>query len=367
MADRHYPPLRPGSVIGILGGGQLGRMLALAAAELGFRTHIYCPDPDSPAFRVTDRRTIAPYEDRAALEAFARAVDIVTYEFENVPADTALALLRHVQVEPQPSVLDITQDRYTEKSFIRSQGLSVPAFEAVATDEEILIALSRIGYPAILKTRRFGYDGKGQAFIADRQAVSAAWASIGARPAILEAFVAFEKEISIVLARGRDGALRIFDIPENRHEDHILRSSTVPASIGAEAAASARDLGQILADALGLVGVMAIELFVIAEQGRERLIVNEIAPRVHNSGHWTQDACLFSQFDLHIRAIAGWPLPEPHRHCDVEMTNILGCEADAWRALSGEPHAVLHLYGKTEAREGRKMGHVNRLAPRKMS
>ena len=228
-------------------------------------------------------------------------------------------------------------------------------------------AASRIGYPLILKTRRFGYDGKGQALIADPSAIAAAWAAIGARPAIVEAYVPFEKEISVILARGRDATIRIFDIPENRHEHHILRSSAVPAGISHKAAASARTLGSALANALGFVGVMAVELFVTGAPNNERLLVNEIAPRVHNSGHWTEDACLFSQFDLHIRAIAGWPLPEPQRHSDVEMINILGSEAEAWLGLAGEPKTILHLYGKKDSRPGRKMGHVNRLKSRKIS
>lgn len=366
MPEARFSPLPPGSVIGILGGGQLGRMLALAATKLGLRTHIYCPDPDSPAFQVSDRRTVAAYEDHVALEAFARSLDLVTYEFENVPADTAAALTRRVPVEPQPSVLDITQDRYTEKSFVRSQGLNVAPFEAVSTPQEIAVAVSRIGYPAVLKTRRFGYDGKGQALISNSSAIAPAWSAMGARPAILEAHIPFQKEISVILARGRDSTVRIFDISENRHENHILRSSIVPAGIGEEAAASARELGTALANALGLVGVMAVELFLVEKEGREHLLVNEIAPRVHNSGHWTEDACLFSQFELHIRAIAGWPLPEPQRYFDVEMTNILGPEVEAWRDFAGEPQTALHLYGKKESRPGRKMGHVNRLKPRKM-
>jgi 5-(carboxyamino)imidazole ribonucleotide synthase len=351
-------------VIGILGGGQLGRMLALAAAKLGFRTHIYCPDADSPAFHVAGRHMIAPYEDHAALAAFAETIDVVTYEFENVPADTAAALMRHVPVVPKPSVLDITQDRLTEKSFVRSLGIGVPAFEAISTGQEIAAAASRIGYPAILKTRRFGYDGKGQALIADASAISSAWAAIGARPAILEACIPFEREISVILARGRDGTIRIFDIPENRHEHHILRSSRVPAGIDDEVAGRAAALSSALAKALDYVGVMAVELFLLADGDRQRLLVNEIAPRVHNSGHWTEDACDFSQFDLHIRAIAGWPLPDLQRHSDVVMTNLLGAEEKDWLALAGEPHAVLHLYGKKESRPGRKMGHVNRLQPR---
>jgi 5-(carboxyamino)imidazole ribonucleotide synthase len=360
MPERAGAILPPGATIGILGGGQLGRMLALAAARLGFRTHIYCPDPSSPAFQVSNRRTEAAYDDESALIRFAKSVDVVTYEFENVPADTGGLLMRHVTVEPEPRILDITQDRYTEKSFVRAKGLNVADFEPVSSPEEIAGAARRLSYPCVLKTRRMGYDGKGQERIADPSRIEAAWASIGARPAILESFVAFDREISVIVARGRDGALQCFDIPENRHENHILRTSTVPARISSLAAAQARDMGASLAEAFRYVGVMAVEMFVT---GGERLLVNEIAPRVHNSGHWTEDACYLSQFDLHIRAVAGWPLPAPIRHSDVEMTNLLGEDASRSLELAHEPASVLHLYGKEEARPGRKMGHLNRLKP----
>jgi 5-(carboxyamino)imidazole ribonucleotide synthase len=330
---------------------------------LGFRTHVYCPDPESPAFQVSDRRSTAPYEDELALAEFARSVDVVTFEFENVPASTAAFLLRHVAVEPAPRILDITQDRLTEKSFVREQGLVVADFEAVSGPDEIASAAQRLGYPCVLKSRRLGYDGKGQERIGAASGIEAAWASIGARPAILESCIPFDREISVIVARGRDGIVQSFDIPENRHENGILRTSTVPARISRHAAVAARGIGCALAQAFGYVGVMAVEMFVLGSEGEERLLVNEIAPRVHNSGHWTEDACHLSQFDLHIRAIAGWPLPAPIRHSDVEMTNLLGLEVSHCLELAREPGSVLHLYGKRDARPGRKMGHVNRLKP----
>jgi 5-(carboxyamino)imidazole ribonucleotide synthase len=355
--------LPPGSTIGILGGGQLGRMLSLAASKLGFKTHIYCPDPQSPAFQVTPLRTIADYEDEAALTRFAKAVDIATFEFENVPAATAAALLRHVRVAPPPAVLEVTQDRLREKSFIRRLGLAIADFEPVSSVGDVAMSAARIGYPCILKTRRFGYDGKGQEIIARQTDIAAAWAAIGGKPAILESFVRFSKEISVILARGRDGTLRVFDVVENRHENHILRTSIVPAAIGEKTARAAQATAAALAEAFGYVGVLAVEMFLVEPEGREVLLVNEIAPRVHNSGHWTEDACHISQFELHVRAVAGWPLPVPVRHSDVEMTNLLGTEINEYARLAGEPGAVVHLYGKSDARPGRKLGHVNRLRP----
>ena len=364
MVERLSPrPLSQGATIGILGGGQLGRMLAMAAAQLGLRCHIYCPDPDSPAFEVAGQRTLAAYDDEAALAVFARSVDVVTYEFENVPAAATLLLARHVTVAPSPSILEITQDRLTEKSFIREQGLNVANFAPAATLTELQAAADDIGYPCILKTRQFGYDGKGQAAIHDRTGLAAAWAAIGARPAILESFVRFSKEISVIVARGADGTLVCFDVPENRHENHILRSSTVRAAIVPETQAAAQEMGRKLADALSYVGVLAVELFLVDAPAGPQLLVNEIAPRVHNSGHWTMDACSLSQFDLHIRAIAGWPLPPPLRHSDVVMTNLLGAEIDDCAAIAADPGVVVHIYGKKAARPGRKMGHVNRLMP----
>jgi 5-(carboxyamino)imidazole ribonucleotide synthase len=363
MPETGRPMLPPGSTIGILGGGQLGRMLSLAASRLGFKTHIYCPDPESPAFHVTDRRSVAAYDDQAALAAFARAVDIVTYEFENIPAETAAVLMQHVPVEPNPSVLDITQDRYTEKSFLRRHGLDVAEFGAVSSIAEIETAAIRLGYPCVLKTRKFGYDGKGQEIIRGRLDIAAAWAAIDGRPAIIESYVPFSREISVIAARGGDGALRSFDIAENKHEDGILRTSTVPAYISEETAHAAQRIGCILADAFRYIGVLAVEMFVVDQGLQAKLLVNEIAPRVHNSGHWTEDACDISQFELHIRAIAGWPLPHPMRHSNVQMTNLLGPELFNFPTFAAESHTILHLYGKSDPRPGRKMGHVNRLIP----
>ena len=360
-------PLPLGATIGILGGGQLGRMLALAAARLGFRTHVFCPDDDSPAFRVTDRHTCADYEDRPALEAFAHTVDVVTFEFENVPAATAEILSSIIAVAPDPGILAITQDRLTEKSFIRQMGLPVADFEPVAERADLDAAADRIGRPAVLKTRRLGYDGKGQVRIDATDDLDAAWKAIGGAPAILERFVPFSSEVSVILARGRDGAVVAYDVVENVHGDHILRVSRVPAAISATAATEALRIGTVLAEAFGYVGVLAVELFLLREGGSERLLVNEIAPRVHNSGHWTESACHVSQFELHVRAVAGWPLPRPHRFCDVEMENLIGNDVNRALELAAAPGAALHIYGKRGTRSGRKMGHVTRLRPRRDS
>ena len=357
-------PLPPNSVIGILGGGQLGRMLTLAAARLGLRCHIFAPEAESPAFQVAAAHSCAAYDNTDALEAFAAAVDVVTYEFENVPADTAAILGRLKPLAPGAEALATSQDRLAEKTFLAGIGLQTAPFAAVDDLAGLAAAVSAIGRPAILKTRRFGYDGKGQTAIKPDTALDAAWAQIGAPPAILEGFVAFEKEMSVIAARGWDGAIAVYDVPENRHADHILHQSIVPAAIVPETAAAARDIARRITAALDYVGVIGVELFLAQEGGRERLIVNEIAPRVHNSGHWTMDACLVSQFEQHIRAVAGWPLGDPERHSDVVMTNLLGDDAGKWAELASEPRTAVHLYGKAEARPGRKMGHVNRLTPR---
>ena len=352
--------LPPGSVVGILGGGQLGRMLVLAAARLGLRCHIYAPEQDSPAFQVAESHTVAAYDDFDALEMFARAVHAVTYEFENVPAETAAFLEQRVALAPGAGALATAQDRAAEKTFIAGLGIAVAPFMAVDDEATLAEAIARIGKPAILKTRRFGYDGKGQVKIHGDMSPEAAFAEIANAPAILEGFVAFTKEISVIAARGWDGQVEVFDVPENVHRDHILHTSTVPARLPPGAADTARGIGEKIIAALDYVGVIGIELFV----GEQGLVVNEIAPRVHNSGHWTMDACTVSQFEQHIRAICGWPLGLPHRHSDVVMMNLLGDEAHNWAGLAAEPHAGLHLYGKVEARRGRKMGHINRLTPR---
>ena len=353
-------PLAPGAMIGILGGGQLGRMLAVAAAELGFKCHIYAPEADSPAFQVSAAHTVGAYTDFAALGRFAKAVDVVTYEFENVPAETAAFFEGRVPLSPGATALSIAQDRFDEKTFIANLGIPVAPFAAVADEESLEAAIAKIGRPAILKTRRFGYDGKGQTKIASGTSAAAAWAEIGKAPAILEGYIGFDSEISVIAARGLDGAIAIYDVPENRHENHILHTSTVPAAISAETVGEAQAIAKKIIAAFDYVGVMGIEMFV----SPSGLVVNEIAPRVHNSGHWTMDACHVSQFEQHIRAICGWPLGGTFRHSDVVMTNLLGDDAGTWASLAADPAAIIHLYGKVEARRGRKMGHVNRLTPR---
>jgi 5-(carboxyamino)imidazole ribonucleotide synthase len=357
-------PLPPGSIIGILGGGQLGRMLALAAAELGFSCHTYCPDPTSPAFAVSATRTVAPYDDEAALDAFADAVDVVTFEFENVPAATLHRLANRVPVFPGPRSLEVAQDRLAEKQLMTELGIAVSPFAPVDQRTDVYSALARTGRPAILKTRRMGYDGKGQAVVGHGDDPQVAWRAIGEAPAILEAYVSFEREISAIVARGRDGAVAAFDVAENRHVSGILAQTAVPARVNPEVAAEAVAIAERIARALGHVGVLAVEMFVVSSGGIPRLLVNEIAPRVHNSGHWTGDAALTSQFEQHIRAIAGWPLGDPGRFADVAMTNLIGEDTVRWLQIAGEPAARLHLYGKADIRPGRKMGHVNRLKRR---
>lgn len=353
-------PLAPGATVGILGGGQLGRMLALAAARLGVKCHVFAPEEDSPAFQVCAAHTIASYHDFGALEEFARRVDVVTYEFENVPGDTAAFLEQVAVLAPGSAALKTAQDRVDEKTFIAGLGIPVAPFAAVHGEAELEAAIARIGRPSILKTRRFGYDGKGQAKIGERTSAAAAWAEIGKAPAILEGFISFDKEISVIAARGWDGTIAVYDVPENHHENHILRTSTVPADIAGKTADEARAMAGRIIAALDYVGVMGIEMFV-AGTG---LIVNEIAPRVHNSGHWTQDACVVSQFEQHIRAICGWPLGSPERHSNVVMHNILGAESANWAEYGASPNTGVHYYGKAESRRGRKMGHINVLTPR---
>ena len=353
-------PLPPGSTVGILGGGQLARMLALAAGRLGLNCHIFAPEADSPAFSVAAAHTQAAYSDEDALARFASQVDVVTYEFENVPGLTAAFLEQRVPLAPGSRALFTAQDRVDEKTFIAGLGIPVAPFAAVADDDSLASAFACIGTPSILKTRRFGYDGKGQTAISGNRAAEAAWADIGKQPAILEGFVNFDKEISVIAARSWDGSIAVYDVPENHHEHHILKTSTVPARIAPETAENARKIGGTIIAALDYVGVIGIEMFVAGDD----VIVNEIAPRVHNSGHWTMDACAVSQFEQHIRAVCGWPLGSPTRHSDVVMTNLLGDEIHDWQRLAALPDVCLHVYGKSEARRGRKMGHFNRLTSR---
>ena len=358
-----FPALGPEATIGILGGGQLGRMLALAAARLGFKCHVFCPQPDSPAFDVVHRVTCADYTDTAALDRFASDVDVVTYEFENVPAETATFLSARVPVLPDPNVLATTQDRLLEKKFVTGLGISTAPFAAVSKPEELAAALERVGRPAVLKTRRFGYDGKGQVKIRQGDDLERIWAELGTKSAILEAFVPFEREISVVAARAADGQVECFDVTENEHRDHILKVSRAPARIPDTLADEARCIASRIATALNYVGVLAVEMFVVQGASGPSVLVNEIAPRVHNSGHWTLDGASISQFEQHIRAIAGWPLGKPLRHGHVTMTNLIGDEINTYEEWLTVPGATVHLYGKGAARPGRKMGHVTEVVP----
>jgi 5-(carboxyamino)imidazole ribonucleotide synthase len=352
------PVLEPEATIGILGGGQLGRMLALAAARLGFKCHVFAPSPDSPAFDVVHRVTCADYTDTEALDRFAADVDLVTYEFENVPAETAAFLAARVAVLPDPAILATTQDRLAEKNFVGGLGIATAAFAEISSPADLKAAVARIGRPAVLKTRRFGYDGKGQVTIRNGDP-DAAWREVGAQPCILEAFVAFEREVSVIAARGRAGAVECFDVTENEHRDHILKTSRVPATLSRQDAAKARRIAETIAQKFGYIGVLAVEMFVLREG---ELLVNEIAPRVHNSGHWTLDGASVSQFEQHIRAVAGWPLAKPIRRGRVEMTNLIGREVEDYRRYLDLPGVAVHLYGKTAIRPGRKMGHVTRVS-----
>jgi 5-(carboxyamino)imidazole ribonucleotide synthase len=351
----------PGGTLGILGGGQLGRMLALAAAELGINCHIYCPDKASPAFQVADRYTCAAYEDPAALAAFAESVDAITYEFENIPANTAAILSGARPVLPAVSALETTADRLTEKSFVRSLGIGTAEFRAVDTHADLTSAVAALGRPSVLKTRRFGYDGKGQTIIRVGSDLSEALARMGGQPAILEAFVPFVAEVSVIAVRGDDGDPRTYDLVENEHRDHILDKSIVPSRRSGPVEEQARSIAARVITALDYIGVLAVEMFVTTDHS---LLVNEIAPRVHNSGHWTQNACLVSQFENHVRAVCGWPPGSTERHSDAVMTNLIGDSVHSWQALAAEPNASVHLYGKHEARSGRKMGHVTRISPK---
>ncbi|MES1989593.1 MAG: 5-(carboxyamino)imidazole ribonucleotide synthase [Pseudomonadota bacterium] len=366
MSKSHDKPaiIAPGGRIGILGGGQLGRMLALAAAELGMSSHIYCPDAEAPAMDVAATGTRAAYDDAEALARFADSVDVVTYEFENVPAETARILAEHAPVRPGVTALATAQDRIVEKSFLKSHSIATAPFADVPDETALLKAVAEIGTPSILKTRRFGYDGKGQAKITMPEDAIAAYDAIGRAPAILEGFVPFELEISVIVARGLDGTTAAYDPVENIHKNHILDQSLVPARIDAKLAAKARAIAAHIVADLAYIGVMGVEMFVLPDDAEgPRLLVNEIAPRVHNSGHWTEDACTVSQFEQHIRAICGWPLGSPKRHSDAIMLNLIGDEVNDWASLAAEPGTALHLYGKAEARPGRKMGHLTRLYP----
>jgi len=350
-------PLPTGATIGILGGGQLGRMLSVAAARLGFITHIFEPGTNPPAGHVADRVTTAAYDDLAALTTFAKSVDVITYEFENIPTAALDTLEALRPIHPNRRALATSQDRLTEKEFLQSLGLNTAPFAAVDTADDLQTALASVGTPAILKTRRFGYDGKGQARIMTPADAAQAITDMAGAPALLEGFVDFSHEVSVIAARGQQGDIACFDPGENIHKDGILATTTVPARLTTAQATDAVLLAARILNELDYVGIMGVELFV-TPQG---LIVNEIAPRVHNSGHWTQQGCAIDQFEQHIRAIAGWPLGDGKRHCDVTMENLIGNDMDRLPEIAKEGNAAIHLYGKSETRPGRKMGHVNRI------
>lgn len=354
--------LQPGQTIGILGGGQLGRMLAMAAARLGFQTHVFEPGENPPAGQVANRLTTASYEDADALAAFAASVDLVTYEFENVPTAALDLIEANVPIHPNRRALAVSQDRFDEKTFLREIGLDVASFAAVTCGQsdsaaQLAQALAVTGAPAILKTRRFGYDGKGQARISGPGDAQAALDAMGGADAVLEGFVDFRREISVIAARGADDRIACFEPGENVHQNGILHTTTVPAAIAPATRERAFGIAGTILAALDYVGVLGVELF-DTEAG---LVVNEIAPRVHNSGHWTEAGAVIDQFEQHIRAIAGWPLVDPVRHSDVVMTNLIGDDVDQVAAIAAETGAKLHLYGKSETRAGRKMGHVTRV------
>ena len=356
-------PLPPNSTIGIIGGGQLGRMLAMAAARLGYRTVILEPQPGCPASQVANGQIAAAYDDADALEELAAACDVVTYEFENVPVMAARSLLPRVAVHPAPAALEAAQDRLAEKTFLNGAGIATAPFRAVDGDADLAAGLEAFGGNGVLKTRRLGYDGKGQRVFRNASGEDAAgvFEGMGAVPLILEGFVAFEREISVIAARSQDGTIRAYAPAENVHRDGILHSSTVPAAISAQTATAAIAAASAILEALGYVGVIGVEFFVMADG---TLVANEMAPRVHNSGHWTEAACAISQFEQHIRAVAGLPLGLGDRHSDCVMENLIGNDIDRVPAIAQEADAVLHLYGKAEARPGRKMGHVTRLKRR---
>lgn len=367
--DTPSRPLPPGATIGILGNGQLGRMLALAAARLGYRTHVFGPDKDSPAEQVATRSTVAAYEDVGALVGFAASVDAVTFEFENVPVQSAKELAARLPVRPAPAILEIAQDRIKEKQFFASIKAATPAWSIINNYNELNDSVKALGTPSVLKTARLGYDGKGQAKIRSLDDTESAWATVtgGRAPkedgfAVLEAFVDFRCEISVIVARAADGTTMTFEPAENDHANHILATSTVPARVDAATIDSAVQIATKAAEALNLVGLLAVEMFVTSSG---QVLCNEMAPRPHNSGHWTMDAGGVDQFEQLVRAVAGLPLLTPTRYADVTMINLIGDDVNDLDRYLRDPGARVHLYGKRDARPGRKMGHVNLLKPRR--
>lgn len=349
--------LSSGATIGILGGGQLGRMLSVAASRLGFKTHIFEPSANPPAGQVADQVTTAGYDDIDALHAFAASVDVITYEFENIPTAALDALEAAKPIRPNREALRVSQDRLVEKAFLRDLGLTTAPFAAVTDAASLDAAIAEVGTPGILKTCRFGYDGKGQARIMEPGDAAEALDAMQGADAVLEGFVNFTHEVSVIAARSVDGQVSCYDPGENVHRDGILDTTTVPARLGPSRRMDAVLIAGKILNALDYVGVMGVELFVTPQA----LVVNEIAPRVHNSGHWTQNGCAVDQFEQHIRAVVGWPLGDGQRHSDVVMENLIGADVDRLPALTKEPDCAIHMYGKAEAKPGRKMGHVNRI------
>ncbi len=354
--------LPPGATLGMLGGGQLGRMTALAAARLGYRTHVYTPEPDSPCAEVSAAATVADFADAAALAAFAASVDVVTLEWENVPPETVAALERMVPVRPGAAVLAVTRDRIREKSFVNGLGIATAPWRPAHSAADVAVAIAELGRPAVLKVARLGYDGKGQVRLGAESAPESAWHELAgghALDAVVEGFIDFACEISVIVARAADGTLRSYPAVENQHEHHILSRTIVPARIAPEVAAEAELIACRITEALAVVGLLAVEMFVTRDG---RVLVNELAPRPHNSGHWTMDACATSQFEQLVRAVCGLPLGATGRLCDAVMDNLIGGDVERWPELVAAPNARLHLYGKRQVRPGRKMGHVTWIA-----
>jgi 5-(carboxyamino)imidazole ribonucleotide synthase len=360
MTDNTAAVLPPGSVVGIMGGGQLGRMIAVAAARLGYRCTVFCGSEDDPAAQVCDTVIAAPYDDPAALKRFAEHVDVVTFEFENLPRDAAEWLSEHTLVRPNVRSLEIAQNRVREKSFLNHMGVETAPWIEIDDTPALDRAWQEMGAPAVFKTAQFGYDGKGQAMIRSHSQLNEAWESVGKVQSIVEGFVDFSCEVSVIVARAPDGTVKCFDVVENQHANHILDVTIAPARIAPETAQAAQNIAISIAKALDLIGLLAVEMFVTKTDG---VIVNEIAPRPHNSGHWSIDACVTDQFEQMVRAVCGLPLGDPSRHSNALMRNLIGDQASRWPDILREPEANLHLYGKSEARPGRKMGHVTRLYP----
>ncbi len=354
-------PLETDAIIGVLGGGQLGRMLSVAASRLGLRTHIFDPATTPPAASVADMLTTAPYEDQVALEAFAKSVSVITYEFENIPVTAFDCLGQYAPIRPGREALRISQDRLIEKTFLNELGLKTASYAGVETLKDLELALIKVGKPSILKTRRLGYDGKGQVPISAKSNHKEILEKFAGQKAILEGFVQFSREISVIGARSPSGNIACFDPGENVHRNGILHTATVPARISKSQRTDAVLIIAKIMNALEYIGVMCVELFVTPSG----LIVNEIAPRVHNSGHWTQNGCVVDQFEQHIRAIVGWPMGDGSRHNNVITENLIGSDIDQVKVLALDKNVALHIYGKRDVQPGRKMGHFNRVSPKR--